>query len=104
MSGHSEDIPGYTYGREEVAKSPVTAAELDELKASVMFSADDEQALLMAGDVLEGQVSKVLDTWYGFVAGNPLLLYAWRGTHPGVPGPGPRPVRAVGSRHLSPAL
>lgn len=67
-------IPGYTYGSDESAKSPVGLDELEKLKATVMFTDDDEQALRLAGDVLEDQVEDVLDVWYGFVGGHPHLL------------------------------
>lgn len=67
-------VPGYTYGSDESAKSPVGPGELEKLKAAVMFTEDDEQALRMAGDVLEDQVEDVLDVWYGFVGDHPHLL------------------------------
>lgn len=67
-------IPGYTYGADQPARSPVGEEELDKLKATVLFTSDDEQALRLAGDVLEGQVGDVLDAWYGFVADHPHLV------------------------------
>jgi len=69
------EIPGYTYGAAEVARSPVTSDELERLKLSVLFSEADERALRMAGDALEDQVEDVLDVWYGFVATHPHLVY-----------------------------
>jgi hypothetical protein len=69
------EIPGYTYGAAEVARSPVTSEELERIKLSVLFSEADEQALRMAGDVLEDQVEDVLDVWYRFVATHPHLVY-----------------------------
>jgi hypothetical protein len=65
-------IPGYTYG--EVTNSPVTPSELDLLKQTVLFTADDEAALHMAGAVLADQTEAILDVWYGFVGGHPHLL------------------------------
>lgn len=67
-------IPGYTYGSDESARSPLGLEDLDKLKATVMFTSDDEQALRMAGGVLEDQVHDVLDVWYGFVASHPHLV------------------------------
>lgn len=67
-------IPGYAYGSDEAARSPVGLEELDRLKATVMFTEDDERALRMAGDVLEDQTEDVLDTWYGFVSSHPHLV------------------------------
>lgn len=63
---------GYTYG--STPPSPVSRDELDKLEAAVLFTADDEEALRMAGDVLEDQVDDVLDVWYGFVASHPHLV------------------------------
>lgn len=67
-------IPGYTYGSDTLPRSPIGLEELDRLKATVMFTSADEEALRMAGDVLEDQVGQVLDVWYGFVADHPHLL------------------------------
>jgi hypothetical protein len=66
------DIPGYDYGK--ASASPVSMEELDQLRASVMFTADDETALRSAGEVLADQVEDVLDVWYGFVGSNPQLV------------------------------
>ncbi|MFC9914669.1 protoglobin domain-containing protein [Streptomyces sp. NPDC127197] len=63
---------GYTYG--STPPSPVSRDDLAKLEASVLFTAEDEQALRMAGDVLEDQVEAILDVWYGFVASHPHLV------------------------------
>ena len=67
-------VGGYIYGTAEVARPPVTGEELELLKESVLFTAEDERMLQMAGDVLEDQVQDVLDVWYGFVAAHPHLV------------------------------
>ncbi|MCS7166769.1 MAG: protoglobin domain-containing protein [Gemmatales bacterium] len=67
-------IPGYNYGEATVARSPLTLAELAELKQAVMFTEEDEKYLRMAGDVLADQVEQILDLWYGFVAAHPFLV------------------------------
>ncbi|EMY32292.1 hypothetical protein D477_020958 [Arthrobacter crystallopoietes BAB-32] len=72
QSPKSPEIPGYTYGA--ASHSPVSLAELEELKASVMFTNRDAELLRRAGQLLDGQVEKVLDVWYGFVAGQPHLV------------------------------
>ncbi len=74
MTEQDSGMVGYTYGQQQVAPSPVTLEELKALRASVMFSEDDERALRMAGDVLADQVEDVLDVWYGFVAEHPHLV------------------------------
>jgi hypothetical protein len=73
------DIAGYTYGQPEVARSPVTSDDLALLKQSVLFGAEDERYLRMAGDVLRDQVEDVLDVWYGFVASHDHLVRYFAG-------------------------
>lgn len=68
------DIPGYTYGEESVAESPLSDEEFERLKQTVMWSDEDEEHLRMAGDVLEGQIDDVLDLWYDFVGDHDFLL------------------------------
>jgi hypothetical protein len=68
-------IAGYTYGTEQVAKSPITLEEFEKLKQAVLFGPEDEKYLRMAGEVLADQVEEVLDVWYGFVGSHPHLLY-----------------------------
>ena len=75
MSEGRASVPGYTYGTGEVARSPLSLAELDLLGRTVMFTEEDVRYLRMAGDVLEGQTGQILDLWYGFVGDNPHLLY-----------------------------
>lgn len=73
-SASAVDTPGYGYGQPETARSPVNLQDLEQLKASVMFSAADEQALREAGQVLSNQIHDILDVWYGFVGQNPHLI------------------------------
>lgn len=70
-----QQIPGYAYGDESVPDAPISTEELDHLKQSVMWSADDDDALQQAGDVLEPQIDEILDTWYGFVGDHDFLLH-----------------------------
>jgi len=67
-------IPGYSYGSDELERSPVSEDELALLKQTVLFGDDDERHLRMAGEVLGDQVEDVLDVWYGFVASQPHLV------------------------------
>ncbi|GAA1034781.1 MULTISPECIES: protoglobin domain-containing protein [Amycolatopsis] len=67
-------IPGYTHDDSALPASPVTAEDLEKLKATVLFGPDDEAALRTAGEVLNGQIEQVLDVWYGFVGSHPHLL------------------------------
>lgn len=69
------DIPGYTYGTSAAAKSPLSLADLEKLKATVLFEEEDVRYLQMAGEVLGDQVEDILDVWYGFVGSHPHLIY-----------------------------
>jgi hypothetical protein len=68
-------IPGYTYGTSQVAPSPLTLEDVDNLKKAVLFTEEDERYLRMAGEVLADQVEDILDVWYGFVGSHPHLVY-----------------------------
>jgi hypothetical protein len=79
------EIPGYTFGRAEVARSPVTLEELELLKASVLFGEEDLRYLKMSRDLLADQVEDVLDVWYGFVASHPHLVHYFADSETGEP-------------------
>lgn len=49
-------------------------AELDRLKAALLFTDDDVQALRRAHDILGPRVEEILDVWYGFVGSHDFLL------------------------------
>lgn len=70
------EIPGYKRGAAEVASSPLSDEEFEQLKQAILFDEDDVRYLTLSGEVLEDQVEDVLDVWYGFVASHPhLVLY-----------------------------
>ena len=74
MKRGSEQIPGYSYGRAEVATSPVTLRELEELKISAGFTEGDERYLRLAGGVLADQTEKIVHHWRsGIIASIPSL-------------------------------
>ena len=73
MEAHS--IPGYTFGTPEVARSPVTGEDVELLKATLLWSDDDDRYLRMAGEVLADQVDDVLELWYGYVGAHPHLVH-----------------------------
>lgn len=70
--------PGYTYGS-ELTTSPVSAADLDLLTQTVLWSDDDRRWLKRAGDLLVPQTEAVLDVWYGFVGAHPHLVATFAG-------------------------
>ena len=69
------NIPGYTYGQPQLARSPVTLQDVELLKQVLLFGEEDIRYLRMSHDVLKSQTDKVLDVWYGFVASQPQLLH-----------------------------
>jgi IS1 family transposase len=71
----AQTIPGYTFGAPEVVRSPVTADDVELLKATLLWSDEDDRYLRMAGDVLRDQVDDVLELWYGYVASHPHLVH-----------------------------
>jgi hypothetical protein len=74
MSESASTIPGYTHGSREVARSPVTLAELERMKASVLLGEDDVRWLRRSHEILADQVEAILDVWYAFVGSTPHLL------------------------------
>jgi hypothetical protein len=79
------EIPGYSYGTQDVPRSPVTLADLELMKQSVLFGAEDVAALKRSHDILKDQVEAILDVWYGFVGANPHLLATFTGKADGKP-------------------
>ena len=73
------DIPGYTHGRSEVAKSPVLLADFEQMKASALLGEDDLKYLRMSHDIVMDQVESILDVWYNFVGSQPHLLASFTG-------------------------
>ncbi len=79
------EIPGYTYGTAAVAASPVTLADFEQMKASVLFGDDDVRYLRTSHDVVKDQVEAILDVWYGFVGSQPHLLASFTAKSDGKP-------------------
>ncbi len=75
MTGETGSIPGYDFGTQAVARSPLSLEDFDLLKQTVLFGEEDERYLRMAGDVLEDQTDEVVDLWYSFVGDHPHLIY-----------------------------
>ena len=74
MKQVSEHIPGYSYGTAEVAPSPLSMGELEELKISAGFTEEDQWYLRLAGEVLRDQTEQIVDHWRtGIIASIPHL-------------------------------
>jgi hypothetical protein len=79
------DIHGYTFGTSAVAKSPVSASDFEQMKASVLFGEDDVRYLRMSLAILQDEIEAILDVWYGFVGSQPHLLASFTGKTDGLP-------------------
>lgn len=79
------NIPGYAHGTSAVAKSPVTLADFEQMKASALFGEEDVKCLRMSHGIVKDQVEAILDVWYGFVASQPHLLASFTGKSDGQP-------------------
>lgn len=74
MQKVAEQIHGYTYGTSEVATSPVTLQQLEDLKISVGFTEEDQRYLHQAATVLVDQTKQIVEHWRsGIIAGIPNL-------------------------------
>ncbi len=73
MTMDTTQIAGYRFGDDTLPRSPITLEELDLLKQTVLFGADDVAALARAADVLEPQTDQILEVWYGYVGAHPHL-------------------------------
>lgn len=78
-------IPGYRLNDPSLPASPISIGELNELKASLLFSNDDVAALRKAGEAVADQIDAILDVWYGFVGGTPHLLAYFSNPETGEP-------------------
>lgn len=78
-------IPGYTFGTADLTRSPVTPADFELMKKTVLFGDEDIKYLRLSHDVLRDQVEAILDVWYGFVGANPHLLASFSAKNNGKP-------------------
>lgn len=78
-------IPGYSYGAPNVQRSPVSVADFELLKKTVLFGDEDIAHLRRSYHILEEQVEAILDVWYGFVGANPHLLVSFSDPSDGKP-------------------
>jgi hypothetical protein len=68
-----QEIPGYDYGSPAVAKSPITVQELELLKQSAGFTAEDAHWLRRAGDLLADHTADIVEAWRKVISSHPHL-------------------------------
>lgn len=78
-------IPGYRYGDSALPKAPISLAELDLIKKSVLFTDADAEALRRSQKILAPHVEELVGVWYGFVGGNEHLLASFSDPRSGKP-------------------
>jgi hypothetical protein len=66
-------LPGYDYGSANVARSPINVQELELLKQSAGFTAEDERWLRVAGAVLADRTKDLVEKWRAAIAAHPHL-------------------------------
>ena len=63
MEKVTDNIPGYNYGGQNIARSKVSREDLAALKESVQFTEEDEIFLRLAGEVLADQTKQIVEHW-----------------------------------------
>jgi hypothetical protein len=69
----TDSIAGYDYGRDDVARSPVSLDELRQLEATVGWSAEDAQVLQRHGDLFRDNAERMVDSWRAAIGAQPHL-------------------------------
>jgi hypothetical protein len=65
MEDKIDTIPGYAYGTAKLGRSPISLAELQQLKVTAGITAETEGHLRLAGEVLSDQTQQIVDQWRG---------------------------------------
>ena len=72
----TEGIPGYDYGKELAARSPISLAELRQLEQAAGWTEDDARWLRAAAEVLAPRAEQMVDQWRAAIGRQPYLA-AW---------------------------
>jgi hypothetical protein len=78
MQTEVDHIAGYDYGTKEVATSPVTMKELEQIIQTITLDSEDLRYLRMAGGVLENQTEAIINIWRGVIGSTPHLAYYFK--------------------------
>jgi hypothetical protein len=71
------EIPGYTYGSPDSARSPISVKDFDLLQRAAGFTSDDVRWLRAAGEAFLGHTQKMVKAWRDVIAAQPdLMRYA----------------------------
>ena len=83
---HPEHIPGYTYGTDEAATSPLSLLDLERLKEAVWLTSEDKQALREAAEILADQADDMVTVWRARLRDLPFMR-PYSGHPDGTPNP-----------------
>lgn len=83
---HPERIPGYTYGTDEAATSPLSLQDLERLKEAVWLTPEDKQALREAAEILADQADDMVTAWRARLRDLPFMR-PYSGHPDGTPNP-----------------
>jgi hypothetical protein len=86
VTDHPEQIPGYDYGTDEAPTSPLTLEDLERLKEAVWLTAEDEQALGEAAEILADQADDMVTAYRARLRDQPWLR-GYSGHPDGTPNP-----------------
>jgi hypothetical protein len=78
MPTRPHDLPGYDFGTDRAAHSPVTLDELRQLERTSGLSAEDRRWLAMAGEVLAPQAEDMVTAWRTQIGEQPYLAEWFR--------------------------
>lgn len=84
-SAAPSSIPGYTLGQPSVPRAPISLADFELLKKTVLLGDEDIAALKASAPILSDQTDAILDVWYGFVASQPQLVQFFGDAKTGAP-------------------
>lgn len=87
VTEHPEQIPGYAYGTDEAATSPLSLQDLERLQQVAGLTPDDQQALREAADILAGRADDMVTAWRARLGDLPFMR-AYSGHPDGTPNPG----------------
>lgn len=77
------EIAGYTYGSTELTRSPVTLAELAQLRKAVQLGDDDVRALRHGAELVTDRLEDLFDRWFAVIGD--FLLPGWMPEQGGPP-------------------
>ena len=78
MQSVVDNIAGYAYGANDLATSPVTMKDLDQLKQTITLDSEDLRYLRMAAEVLEDQTDSLVNLWRGVISTMPHISYYFK--------------------------